>query len=54
MMKIKFIKPLVLYDGDGNVYGFGQGKTYELNEYWAKQIINSGEALEVKQLEASA
>jgi|GEM_PF-5278519 len=53
-MRIKFIKHLILYDGNGGVHGFGQGKTYEMPDYWAKQIINSGEAIEVKKLEASS
>jgi len=53
-MRIKFIKPLVLYAGDGVVHGFTQGKTYEMADYWALQIINSGEAVEVEPLEAQA
>jgi len=47
-MRIKFIKSLVLYAGDGVVHGFTQGKTYEMADYWALQVINSGEAIEVK------
>jgi len=53
-MKIKFLKPLVLYAGDGCFHDFKQDKTYEMADYWAKQIINSGEALEVKKLEVKA
>jgi len=43
-MKIKFTKPLALVDGEGKVYSFKEGKTYELADYWALQLTNSGEA----------
>jgi len=52
-MKIKFTKQLTLVDGDGCFHDFKQDKTYEIADYWAKQIINSGEAIEVKPLEVS-
>lgn len=52
-MKIKFTKQLTLVDEQGNYHEFKEGKTYKLNDYWAKQAIYSGQAIEVKQVGAS-
>jgi len=53
-MKIKLIKPLNLIDGEGKVYSFKEGKTYELADYWALQLINSGEALQIEKSDITA
>lgn len=52
-MKVKFTKSLTLIDGEGVLHIFEAGKTYSMADYWAKQVINSGEAIEVKPLEVS-
>lgn len=51
-MRIKFVKSITLIDGNGVYYEFKQGKTYELNQYWALCFIRDGYAVKRIKLEA--